>query len=432
MSGGLFGDTDAASEPTLDEPAADAPLADRMRPRALDEVVGQAHLLGEGRILRRALDGTPGQSWILWGPPGVGKTTLARLIAQASDMRFVPFSAVLSGIKEVRTVMAEAQGVRRRTGARTLLFVDEIHRFNKAQQDAFLPFVERGDILLIGATTENPSFEVNSALLSRSRTVVLEPLGVDELARVLRRAVEDEERGLGNRVRVGEEALQRIANSADGDARRALNLLETAASLLEDGGEVDERVLEEALQRKALAYDKSGEEHYNVISALHKSVRNSADSAAVYWITRMLEAGEDRSYLARRLIRMAIEDIGIADPAALRVALDGADTYRRLGTPEGELALVQVAVYLARAPKSNAVYRAYAEAKEDVQRTAAEPVPRHLRNAVTGLMRAEGYGEGYRYAHDDPAAVDEMSCLPPGLEGRDYFSADAATTDEEA
>ncbi len=423
MSGGLFGDLEPQERaaPELEEPAADAPLADRLRPRALDEVVGQAHLLGEGRILRRALEGWPGQSWILWGPPGCGKTTLARLIARASDMRFVPFSAVLSGIKEVRAVMADAQAVRRRTGARTLLFVDEIHRFNKAQQDAFLPFVERGDILLIGATTENPSFEVNGALLSRSRTVVLQPLEVEDLVVVLRRALEDE-RGLAGTVAAGDEALARIARAADGDARRALNLLETAATLLPDGGALDDRVLDEALQRKVVAHDKSGEEHYNLISALHKSVRNSDASASIYWLTRLLEAGEDRVFVSRRLIRMAVEDVGIADPRALSVALDGDATWRRLGSPEGELALVQVAVYLARAPKSNAVYRAYGRAREDVQATAVEPVPLHLRNASTGLMRAAGYGEGYRYAHDDPAAVDEMTCLPPGLEGRDYLA----------
>jgi putative ATPase len=397
------------------------PLADRMRPAAPDELVGQGHLLGPGKLLTRALEGELSQSLILWGPPGSGKTTLARLIARASRLRFVPFSAVLSGIKEVREVMSAAAAERARSGARTLLFVDEIHRFNKAQQDAFLPFVEAGDILLVGATTENPSFELNSALLSRARVVVLEPLGPEDLVALLARALEDP-RGLAGSVRAGREALLRIAHAADGDARRALNLLETAASLLPPGGEVTDEVLVEALQRKALAYDKSGEQHYDLISALHKSIRNSDADASVYWLTRMLRSGEDRDYLARRLIRVAIEDVGLADPFALRIALDGADAWHRLGTPEGELALVQVAVYLARARKSNALYVAYGAAGEDVERTSAEPVPLHLRNAPTALMKAAGWGRGYRYAHDDPRAREEMVCLPPSLAGKRYFA----------
>jgi putative ATPase len=413
-------DLDPADDP-LPEAAPDAPLADRMRPRSIEEFVGQEHLVGPGRMLEPIMRGERMQSLVLWGPPGTGKTTLARLIARASGMRFVPYSAVLSGIKEIREVMAGARERRVRSGRRTLLFVDEIHRFNKAQQDAFLPFVERGDVLLIGATTENPSFEVNSALLSRLRTVILEPLRPEQVVRILRSAVGDVERGLGAQVDVDDEVLERIAHASDGDARRALTALETAAGLAGEGGRVDAAVLERALQRKALRYDKSGEEHFNLISALHKSVRNGDADAAVYWATRMLEAGEDPRYLARRLIRIASEDVGLADPSALRTALDAAEAYERLGDPEGQLAIVQAAVALARAPKSNAVYVAHAEARADVERTAAEPVPLHLRNAPTGLMRAAGYGKGYRYVHDDPAAAEEMPCLPPSLEGRRYL-----------
>jgi putative ATPase len=415
--GDLFGEDPVEVEVDL----ANAPLADRMRPRAASELIGQGHLLGDGHVLDRALRGELGQSLILWGPPGSGKTTLARLIARAGDVRFVPFSAVLSGVKEVRAIMTEAKQELARSGRRTLLFVDEIHRFNKAQQDAFLPFVESGDILLIGATTENPSFELNSALLSRARTLMLEPLEAEDLAGLLRRALADEERGLGGRIEASDEALLALAHAADGDARRALNLLETADALLAGSGAIDDTVLEQALQKKALHYDKSGEEHYNLISALHKSVRNSDADATVYWLTRMLHAGEDPRYVARRLIRMALEDIGLADPFGVRVALDAADVWNRLGSPEGDLALYQAAVYLARAKKSNALYMAQKKALEDVERTSAEPVPKHLRNAVTGLMRKQGYGEGYRYAHDDPGAVDEMDCLPPSLRDRRYL-----------
>jgi len=412
---------DDASQPArAGASAEDAPLAERMRPAALDDVVGQEHVLGPGKMLSLLLEGELRQSLILWGPPGVGKTTLARLIAQRSSLRFTPFSAVLSGIKEVREVMGQAAAERARSGLRTLLFVDEIHRFNKAQQDAFLPFMESGDIVLIGATTENPSFELNGALLSRSRVVILQPLSVDALVALLERALHDE-RGLRGRLAASREMLERIAHAADGDARRALNLLETAYSISRPGAALDDALLAQALQRKQLAYDRAGEQHYNLISALHKSIRNSDDNASLYWLTRMLEAGEDRDFLARRLIRIAVEDIGLADPFALRVALDGADAWQRLGTPEGELALVQVAVYLARAKKSNALYAAYGAAVEDVQRTAAEPVPLHLRNAPTALMKAAGYGAGYRYAHDDPKAAQEMTCLPPGLLGKRYF-----------
>ncbi len=403
----------------LDLAAEDAPLADRMRPRGLEQFVGQRHLVEEGRVLTQALAGDLNQSLILWGPPGVGKTTLARLIAAKTDCRFVPYSAVLSGIKEIKGVMSVAEAERKRNGTRTLLFVDEIHRFNKAQQDAFLPYVERGDILLVGATTENPSFEVISALLSRCRVLQLEPLAPEEVVDLLSRALDDP-RGLDGQLQVAPEQLLRIAHATDGDGRRALTLLETAAAMAQTESLSDES-LSDALQRKHLHYDKSGEEHYNLISALHKSVRNSDENATLYWLARMMEAGEDGQYIARRLIRMASEDIGLADPFALRITLDAAEAFGRLGYPEGKLALVQAAVYLARAPKDNALYTGLGKAEKDVQRTAAEPVPRHLRNAVTDLMKEAGYGEGYRYAHDDPEAKDEMTCLPPSLEQRNYL-----------
>jgi putative ATPase len=421
MTEGLFDPPEHASASAAhDSVAPDAPLAERMRPRTLEEYVGQEHLVGEGRVLERALQGSLAQSLILWGPPGSGKTTLARLIAAKSGMHFVPYSAVMSGIKEIRAVMTAAEGDRRRTHKKTLLFVDEIHRFNKAQQDAFLPYVERGDIVLIGATTENPSFEINSALLSRMSTVILQVLRPEEVVRILRRAI-DEERGLARRVRASDAVLDRIAHASDGDARRALTLLESAANLLPDGGTIDDAIVREALQRKVLHYDKSGEEHYNLVSALHKSIRNSDENASLYWLARMMQAGEDGEYLARRLIRMASEDVGLAHPMALNVALDCAAAFSRVGYPEGKIFLAQAAVYLARAPKSNALYVALGRAEEDVETTSADPVPLHLRNAPTKLMKEAGYGAGYRYAHDDPKAVDEMTCMPPSLAGKRYF-----------
>ncbi|MFT5292534.1 MAG: putative ATPase, partial [Planctomycetota bacterium] len=388
---GLF-DEPIDTAPVFEDPGEGAPLAERLRPRNLEEYVGQRHLVGPGKILAQGLAGNLRQSLILWGPAGTGKTTLARMLAHASGLPFVPFSAVTSGIKEIKLVMVDAARERKRSGKPVLLFVDEIHRFNKAQQDAFLPHVERGNVLLVGATTENPSFEVVAPLLSRARTVILKPLTIEDLVAILRRALDDEERGLAGRVRATDETLGELAKAADGDARRALTLLETAAHLAEEGAAngaatIDAAVLVEALQSKVLNYDKSGEQHYDLISALHKSIRNSNQDAALYWLTRMLESGEDRRYLLRRLIRMAVEDIGIADPQALVVCTAAANAWDRLGSPEGELALVQAAVYLAQAPKSNAIYTGYAAARQDVQNQTAEPVPLHLRNAPTSLMK---------------------------------------------
>ena len=372
--------------PFADEPDLSRPLAERMRPRSLDDYVGQEHLLAPGKPLRRQIERDQIGSMIFWGPPGVGKTTLAQLIALVSKAELIPFSGVLSSIKEVKEVMAVAQR-RRREGHRTIIFIDEIHRFNKAQQDAFLPYVERGDVTLIGATTENPSFEVISALLSRSKVYVLHELGHRALEGILRRALADSEKGLGAMdLRVTDEALERIATLANGDARAALQTLETAALSSEDGV-IDERLVADVLQRKTLRYDKTGEEHYNIISALHKSIRSSDPDAALYWLTRMLEGGEDRLFIGRRLVRIASEDVGLADPRALEQALAAVESFRLLGEPEGDLALAQAAVYLALAPKSDSVYKALAEAEKDVQRTAAEPVPLNLRNAPTRLMK---------------------------------------------
>jgi putative ATPase len=412
-----------------DEPvvaaASAAPLAERIRPRSFDELVGQEELLAPGKPLREAIERDLLQSIILWGPPGTGKTTLARIIADSTKARFVSFSAVLSGIKEIREVMTEAERIRRATGRRTIVFIDEIHRFNKAQQDAFLPRVEAGDIVLIGATTENPSFEVNAALLSRSKVFVLRGLAAPEIRAILDRALTDGDRGLGGEaVDVEPDALDAIAVYANGDARAALNLLElsVAAAPSADGRRrVDAARVAQAIQRRALLYDKSGEEHYNIISALHKSMRNSDPDAAVYWLARMLEAGEDPLYVARRLVRFASEDIGNADPQALTVAVAAKDAVHFVGMPEGNTALAQAAIYLATAPKSNAVYTAYSRAAEDAHGDVAEPVPLHLRNAPTRLMKELEYGKGYRYAHDEDDAVSDMSCLPPALAGRRYY-----------
>jgi putative ATPase len=402
-----------------------APLADRLRPQTLDEVVGQDHLLGPGRVLRSAIEQGELHSMILWGPPGSGKTTLAGLLAQVSGARFVAFSAVLSGVKEIRQVVAEAAEERTRPGRRTVLFVDEIHRFNRAQQDAFLPHVEKGTIVLVGATTENPSFEVNSALLSRCRVYVLHRLEEAHLLTLLRRALSDPERGLGAlQAGADDAALRLMAGLADGDARAALNILELAVTLApRDGGRprLTERTIQEAAQKKTLLYDKAGEEHYNLISALHKSLRDSDPDAALYWMTRMLEAGEDPLYIARRLVRFASEDVGNADPAALPLTLAARDAYEFLGSPEGELALAQATLYLALAAKSNAVYTAFGAAQADVRERPAEPVPLHLRNAPTGLMRDLGYGRGYQYAHDAPEARVDQEHLPEALRGRTYY-----------
>jgi putative ATPase len=404
---------------------APAPLAERMRPRTFDEFVGQGELLSPGKPLREAIERDLLQSIILWGPPGTGKTTLARIIADTTKARFVSFSAVLSGIKEIRDVMTDAERLRRTTGRRTIVFVDEIHRFNKAQQDAFLPRVEAGDIVLIGATTENPSFEVNAALLSRSKVFILRGLTVDEVAAILTRALHDAERGLGAApVDVAADALRAIALHANGDARVALNLLEmtvVAAPLVDGSRMVDTPRVEQTIQRRALLYDKSGEEHYNLISALHKSMRNSDPDAAVYWLARMVEAGEDPLYIARRLVRFASEDIGNADPQALTVAVAAKDAVHFIGMPEGNTALAQAAIYLATAPKSNAVYEAYSRAAHDAHGDVAQPVPLHLRNTPTTLMKELEYGKDYRYAHDEADGVAEMTCLPPALEGRRYY-----------
>jgi putative ATPase len=396
-----------------------------MRPRTLDEVVGQEHLLGPGRVLRAAIESGELHSMILWGPPGTGKTTLASLMAQVAGARFVAFSAVLSGVKEIRQVVAEAETERARRRRRTILFVDEIHRFNRGQQDAFLPHVEKGTIVLIGATTENPSFEVNSALLSRCRVYVLRALTENDLVAIMQRALADGERGLARLApEVAYEALGLIARLGNGDARSALNILELAVQLapVTSGRRpVSEAGIRDAAQRRTLLYDKSGEEHYNLISALHKSLRDSDADAALYWMTRMLDSGEDALYVARRLVRFASEDIGNADPRALTLALAAKDAYDFLGSPEGELALAQATLYLALAPKSNAAYVAFNEARADVQERPAEPVPLHIRNAPTGLMRDLGYGTGYQYAHDAPGARVEQEHLPEALRDRQYY-----------
>src|SRR5256712_6700516 len=401
------------------------PLADRMRPRSLDEIVGQEHLLGPGRVLRVALERGDLHSLTLWGPPGSGKTTLASLMAQVTGARFVAFSAVLSGVKEIRQVVAEAETERARRRRRTILFVDEIHRFNRDQQDAFLPHVEKGFFVIDAATTENPSFEVNSALLSRCRVYGLHGLAEDDLLRIMRRALSDRERGLGAlRPEADDDALRLIAGLASGDARAALNMLELAVTMVARGARparVTDVAIREAAQKKTLLYDKSGEEHYNLISALHKSLRDSDPDASLYWMTRILEAGADRLYLARRLVRFASEAVGNADPGALPLTLAAKRAYDFLGSPEGELALAQATLYLALAAKSNAAYVAFNEAKADVEERPSEPVPLHIRNAPTGLMKDLGYGHGYQYAHDAPDARVEQEHLPPALRGREYY-----------
>jgi putative ATPase len=401
------------------------PLAERMRPRTLDEFVGQEKLLGPGKPLRQQVETDEITSMLLWGPPGCGKTTLARLVARLTRSEFVAFSAVLAGIKEIKEVMAASER-KSHGGQRTIVFVDEVHRFNKAQQDAFLPYVEAGHITFIGATTENPSFEVISPLLSRTKVYVLDPLTTLQIVDLLRRAIADKERGLGNEnIEASDDVLFRIASYANGDARSAYNTLDLAARSAKPSASgartITQELLEDVLQRKLLRYDKAGEEHYNLISALHKSVRNSDPDAALYWLARMLESGEDPLYLARRMVRMASEDIGLAEPGALAVTLAAKDAFDFLGAPEGHLALAQAAVYLALAPKSNAVYTAYGEVIEDVHKTEADPVPLHLRNAVTGLMKSVGYGEGYKYAHNFDEKVADMTCLPDNLASRTYY-----------
>ena len=420
----LFDDQPALPQPSSKGlPRAAAPLAERMRPRSLEELVGQEHLVGPGKPLRVQIERDDAGSMIFWGPPGVGKTTLAKIVAETTKASFIEFSAVTSGIKEIKQVMVTAAKAAEHQ-SRTILFVDEIHRFNKAQQDAFLPYVERGAIRLIGATTENPSFEIISALLSRCRVYVLEPLKEEQIATLLRRALADKERGLGAlSLTADDDAIELIAGYSSGDCRSAYNTLEVAAQLaVADGSRhIAKSLAAEAVQQRVLMYDKSGEEHYNLISALHKSVRNSDPDAALYWLGRMFAGGEDPLYLARRIVRMAVEDIGLAAPEALNLCLSAKETIDFLGSPEGDLALAEAVVYLSLAPKSNSVYTAYGAVQEEIEHTRQEPVPLHLRNAPTRLMKDLDYGKGYRYAHDEEGKVAAMDCLPASLKGRTWY-----------
>ncbi|HEY0320405.1 MAG TPA: replication-associated recombination protein A [Pyrinomonadaceae bacterium] len=427
----LFAETEAQADVYEN---AFAPLAERMRPRTLEEFVGQHHLVGEGRVLRRLIEGRGAlPSLILWGAPGTGKTTLARLLAEKSGARFVALSAVFSGVKDVRASIAEARELKR-DGLRTILFIDEIHRFNKAQQDALLPSVEDGTITLIGATTENPSFEVTGALLSRTKVLTLHPLTEDEVETILRRALTEPERGLGHlRPEIPDEIIKRLAHSAGGDARVALAAVEAAVESTEPDKEgvrhIDNETVMEAMGRARYAYDKGGEEHYNLASALIKSLRNSDVNAALYWLARLIEGGADPIFIARRLCILASEDIGLADPQAIVQAASAATITQLIGLPEALYPLSQATIYLARAPKSNAVKRAFHAALEDAAETAREPVPLHLRNAITPLMRRVGYGSGYRYVHSDPGAKEEMACLPEPLIGHVYYDEEAADED---
>jgi putative ATPase len=417
-----MGEVQGEAGPASEGAKPDIPLASRMRPNSLAEFMGQEHLLGPGRVLRAMFDQGEIGSLIFWGPPGSGKTTLARLLAQGTDARFESFSAVTEGVARVREIIGEARQRKKITGRRTILFCDEIHRFNKAQQDAFLPHVEDGTIILMGATTENPSFEIVRPLLSRAPVFVLEALGEEEIVAILRLALGDQERGLGAmRLEWEEEVLSFMAREADGDARRALGILEGAGKLAGPGGTLTPELVKEAAQLRFAVYDKSGEEHYNLISALHKAIRGSDPDAALYWLARMLAGGEDPLFLARRLIRMASEDIGLSDPQALTVAVAARDAYHFLGRPEGELALAEAAVYLATAPKSNRLYRAWKDASQAAQETSGSPVPLHIRNAPTELMKGLGYGSGYRYDHDEPDGVAAQSYLPEDIRDRAFY-----------
>ncbi len=423
----LFPELDAPPKlRTKAAPDATAPLAERMRPRTLEEFVGQEHLLASGKLLRRLIEEDRLTSLVFWGPPGTGKTTLAQIIAQRTASDFVPFSAVTSGIKEIKQVMSEAAELKTKLGRRTVLFVDEIHRFNRAQQDAFLPYVENGTIILIGATTENPSFEINSALLSRLKVFVLNQLTEDEILRILQQALTDSERGLGKlNAEITEDQLRKLASFTGGDARTALNTLELAALSAKPDAEnrrsITEEDLQESLQRASALYDKTGEQHYNLISAFIKSIRNSDADATVYWLARMIEGGEEPMYIARRIVHHASEDIGLADPQALVVAVAAQQATHLIGLPEAKYALAEAAIYLARAPKSNKIAMAYETAAADARATQAEPVPLHLRNAPTGLMKGLGYGKDYKYAHDYEDAKTDMICLPEKLKGKKYY-----------